>query len=394
MNYVKRIDRGDEPSPKGDFPPWLGTLRHDPFEALDVVADQPLRWIDDPHDVDGYWVATRFDDVKEILQDAETFSSIDSQIPFVQMADPLLPTETDPPDTQKLRAILMPHLTAKKAMEKIPRMEQVCRTIIGEFIRDGHCEFVEQFARVYPITIFVEMFGLPLDQREEFRTQANIFLHSAEHRADAWNKIRAIVTEQLEIKRDDPKEDLLSSIATSQFNGQPIDIVTATSVASTLFLGGLDTLPSNLAWSFRFLAQNPGHRRQLVENPSLIPQAVEEFLRAFAVASPLRRVTRNVQFHGANLVAGDRIFCSISAANRDKGVFGDEVDFERKVNPHLTFATGPHRCLGSHIARQEMIIALRIWHELIPDYRVPVDADFSYQGPVLAMANLPLEWGV
>lgn len=392
MNYIRRLERGPEPKPKGKFTPWLGSLDNDPFEALENVADQPLRWVDDANDVDGYWVATRFDDVKDILQDAETFSSIDSQIPFVQMADPLLPTETDPPDTQKLRAILMPHLTAKKAMERISRMEQVCSSIIDGIIAEGRCEFVEQFARIYPITIFIEMFGLPIERREEFRIHANVFLHSAEHRADAWSKVRAIVTEQLETKRGNPKDDLLSAIANAQVDGESIDLRTATSLASTLFLGGLDTLPSNLAWTFRFLAQNSEYRRRIVEDPSIIPAAAEEFLRVFAVASPLRRVTRDLEFHGANLVAGDRVFCSISAANRDREVFGIGVDFDRKVNPHLTFATGPHRCLGSHIARQEMVIALREWHKRIPDYRVAPDTDYAYQGPVLAMQRLTLEW--
>jgi cytochrome P450 len=395
MTYMKRVDRGgDEPVRKGNYISWLGPLGADPFAALDSLGPQPMFWAEEPGDVDGHWVATRFEDVRDILQDAETFSSVDSNVPYIQMDDPLLPTETDPPYTQKLRTLLMPLLTAKKVGALEPRMRDVCASIIEGFKADGHCDAVEQFSRIYPITIFIEFFGLAPERKEEFRRQANIFLHDAALRADAWAQIRAIVREQLISKRENPQDDLLSAIANGKLDGQQVDLTTAVSVASTVFLGGLDTLPSNISWSLRLLAGRPDLRRKLIEEPGVIPAAVEEFLRLYSVANPVRRVVRSMDFKGTNLVAGDRILCSIAAANRDPTAFGKDVDFERLVNPHLAFATGPHRCLGSHLARHELGVALEIWHSLIPDYRVPEGAVVEFSGPVFAIETLPLEWDV
>jgi cytochrome P450 len=394
MGYQKRSERGEEPAPKGKYIGFLGPLDQDPFAGIEALGQRPPFWVDDPNDVDGYWVATGFEDVRDILQDTDTFSSIEANIPFVMMPEPLLPTESDPPFTQKLRSLLMPHMTAKKVGVLDPRMREVCRGIIEGFKGDGKCDAVEQFSRVYPITIFIEFFGLPAGQKEEFRRQANIFLHFADQRFDAWMKIRAIVEEQIIAKRASPADDLLSAIATGRLDGELIDIKTAVNLASTVFVGGLDTLPSNIAWALRFLANNPQYRREIIENPGVVPGAVEEFLRLYSVANPMRRIMRDVVVSGANMLKGDRVLCSIAAANRDNSVFGDKAVFDRKSNPHLAFATGPHRCLGSHLTRHELAVALEIWHELIPDYRVSPDAQIHYQGPIFAMEGLPLEWSV
>lgn len=394
MTYQTHRSRGSEPLPKGTYIKFLGSLSEDPFAALDRLGQQPIFWVDEPNDVDGYWVATRFEDVRDIMQDAEAFSSTESHIPFIQLSHPLLPSETDPPYTQKLRAVLMPHLTAKKAATFEPRMREVCRAIIESFRGDGHCDVVEQFSRVYPITIFIELFGLPSEQKEDFRRQANIFLHDADQRADAWSRIRAIVEDEIVAKRTNPQDDLLSAIANGRIDGNLLDLPVAVGLASTVFLGGLDTLPSSISWSLRFLATHPEYRRQLLEQPNVIPGAVEELLRLYSVSSPLRRVARDMDYRGANLLAGDRILCSIPSADRDVATFGEKANFERDANPHLTFATGPHRCLGSHIARHEFCVALEVWHELIPNYRIPDDAKIQYSGPVFAIENLPMAWDV
>jgi cytochrome P450 len=392
MTYQARITRGAEPQPKGRYIEFNGVLSTDPFAALDALGQHPPFWVDDPNDVDGYWVATRFEDVRDILQDAETFSSIDSQIPFVQMAEPLLPTETDPPVTQKLRAVLMPLLTAKRIGALEHRMHEVARGIIEGFRGEGGCDVIERFSRVYPITIFLEFFGLPASRRVEFQRQAARFQHGTDERIEAWNGIRAIIAEQLELKRGRPGDDVLSAIANGRIDREPLDQKTAISVAATVFVGGLDTLPSVIGWSLRFLSQNPEYRRQIIEQPELIPGAAEEFLRLYSVANPMRRVRKTLEFRGANFVEGDRILCSTAAAGRDVAVFGDKADFGRKVNPHIAFATGPHRCLGSHLARHELAVALKVWHDLIPDYRVDPNVPVHYVGPVFAMDNLPLVW--
>ena len=394
MDFQKRDERGEAPHPTGAYFKFTGAMDSNPFAQIDRFVDQPIFWANDIGDVDGYWVATRYEDVKTILQDTEHFGSFGIQIPYNKLAEPMLPTETNPPQTQELRAMLMPLLTARKAAERAPRMEMLCREIIGGFRGDGHCELIAQFSRIYPTTVFLEMFGLPQERREEFRGHAEMFLHHPRQRPQAWEAIRGVIEETIVAKRGKEGDDLLTAIANGTVGGQPIDVRTAVNIGSTTFIGGLDTLPSNIGWSFKFLAQNPDYRQKIIENPALIPGAVEEFLRVFAVAPTVRSCHKDINYGGANMIAGDRILCSLPAANRDPHIFDDGISFERKVNPHMTFATGPHRCLGSHLARHELAVALRIWHEMIPHYRIPESTDLTYHGAVLAIDALPLEWDV
>jgi cytochrome P450 len=372
----------------------LGGCPEDPFEFYHEVGAVAPFWTEYPDDIDGYWVVTRYQDIRKVLQDTASFSSAEAFIPHIQMEHPLLPTELDPPDVNAFRGVLLPHMTAEKIDPLEPKMHVVARDIVSSFRDRGHCDVVRDFARVYPISIFVEFFGLPTERREEFRHQAETFLHSPSQRPQAWATIRGIVVEQLLAKRDDPQGDLLSVIANAQIGGELIDLDAATNLASTVFLGGLDTLPSNIAWSLRFLAQHPDARRQIVENPELTPDAVEEFLRYFSVANPMRRALRDVEVGGSLIRQNDRVFVLISNGDRDPGEFDDagSVRFDRETNRHLAFGGGPHRCLGSHLARHELVVALNEWHAQIPEYTIDDDAVPGYTGGVLAMSGLKLRW--
>jgi len=191
---------------------------------------------------------------------------------------------------------------------------------------------------------------------------------------------------------------MLNGVAHSRFDGEPIDMDVAVNLASTVFLGGLDTLPSNIAWTLRCLADHPAHRRQLVEDPSVVPAAVEEFFRVFpSVARYGATATRDINFHGVDIKAGDRVTTVLSLANLDSAVFDHptELDFDRTVKRHFAFSAGSHRCLGSHLARHELGVFLSEWHAAIPDYRIRPTAKITYTGgAVFALRNLPLEWDI
>ena len=379
-------------SPVGDFPQRNGPLSYDPYEAMLAIGHKPPFWVEDPNDVDGYWVVTRYEDVLEVLSNTEFFSSLRANIPYFQMEEPLIPTETDPPDTQKVRAILMPCLTARRTAALEPLMHEISSSIIAGFRDKGQCEVVRDFARLYPIAIFLKFFGLPTDRAEEFRKHAHTFLHAPN--TDSWAAIRAIVEEQLRIKREHPADDLLSAVANGKIDGKILDLPTAVNIASTVFLGGLDTLPSNIGWMLRHLANHPDARKQLIDDPSLIPGAVEEFLRLYSVANPVRSVKKDINFHGATMKAKDRIYVSVAMANQDPHEFSDGVNFSREVNRHLAFASGPHRCLGSHLSRHELGIAIEEWLKAIPDFRIQPGSQPTFQGPVFSMDSLRLEWDV
>jgi len=388
---------GPERSPVKQFTMLSGPQPEDPFEVYARVGSVQPFWTDSPSDVDGYWVVTRYADVRKVLRNPDgAFSSEEAFIPKISMPNPMLPTESDPPDTRKYRSILLSEMTPDKVDPLEPRMREVCAEIIDSFSDRGHCDVVTDFAREYPIRIFVEFFGLPPERREEFRNHAHTFLHSPPQRPTTWTAIRTIVAEELASKRRSPQRDLLSAIANGEIDGELIDMETATNIAATVFLGGLDTLPSNIAWSLRYLTTHPKLRSQLVEDPSLTPHAVEEFLRFFSVANPVRRAVRDVEVGGTLIRGGDRLFLVMGCADRDEAEFEDAgcVRFDRAVNRHIAFGAGGHRCLGSHLARHELVVALNGWHAKIPEYRMPKDATLSFNGGVLAIASLPLEWDV
>ena len=385
-----------ERSPVQQFTMLAGVQSEDPFEVYARVGCVPPFWTDNPNDVDGFWVVTRYSDVRAVLQDADSFSSVEAFIPKIAMPNPMLPTESDPPATRKYRSILLSEMTPEKIDPLEPRMHAVCAEIIDSFRDRGRCDVVTDFAREYPIRIFVEFFGLPPERREEFRGHAHTFLHSPPQRPTEWTAIRTIVKEELSVKRESPARDLLSAIANGQVDGELIDIETATNVAATVFLGGLDTLPSNIGWSLGFLATHPNMRGQLVEDLSVIPHVVEEFLRFYSVANPVRRASRDIEVGGSLIRQGDRLFLIAGRADRDDAEFEEAscVRFDRGVNRHLAFGAGAHRCLGSHLARHELAVALAEWHERIPEYRIPEDVELSFHGGVLAMGSLPLVWDV
>jgi cytochrome P450 len=366
-------------------------IEQDPFEWLLQVREADPFWTESDG---GMWLVTRYDQCREVQQDYRTFTHADS--PY-KLPDPLMPSDFDPPHQTKLRSIVLPLMTAERIDPLEPRMHDVCRELIDGFKDRGECDAIEEFARRYPIAIFGELFGLESDRLQEFRKLAETFLHVRESRAEAWVAIRSIIKSELEARRGAGRGDMLSGIANGQIDGEVVDIETATNLASTVFLGGLDTLPSNIGWTLRYLADNPDQRRRIVDDPSCVPGAVEEFFRRFpSVTRNPTRATRDVEFHGANIRKGDVVTTVLFLANCDSAVFDDPLtlDFGRAVNKHIAFSAGSHRCLGSHLARHELAVGLQEWHAAIPDYRI-IDRDkITYTGGVAGMRYLHPEWEV
>ena len=367
----------------------------DPFAALLEFAESEPFWCEDHG---GFWVFTRFDECRQIMQDARTFSHVGAGVPGYEMDYPLMPSDFDPPYQTKLRTVVLPLMTAAKIDPLEPKMHSVCRELIGRFKDRGECDVVEDFARRYPIAIFGDLFGLPVERREEFRILAETWLHDHSAKQASWTAIRTIVRAELEDRRRSPRDDMLNGISFGKIDGELIDIDVAVNLASTVFLGGLDTLPSNIGWTIRYLAEHPQARRRIIEDPGVIPRAVEEFFRVFpTVATTMRKATRDIDFHGVQIRAGDHVVGLVSVANQDRDEFDNpfELDFDRTSNRQMAFAVGAHRCLGSHLARHELGVALQEWNAAIPDYRVKPGAKITYTGSgPFAMRSLPLQWDV
>jgi cytochrome P450 len=181
------------------------------------------------------------------------------------------------------------------------------------------------------------------------------------------------------------------------FDDRPLTDAELLDMLTVLVLAGLDTTRATLGYLFWHLARNPDQRRRLVAEPELIPTAVEEALRYYPIVmGDGRKVTRDTEFHGVQLKRGDMVYALVAGANRDPRAYErpDEFLVDRKRNNHMGFANGPHRCLGMHLARREMQIAVQEWLRAIPDFHIATDAELRERGggAMMTLTSLPLAW--
>ena len=351
------------------------------------------------HDGRPGWMITRYEDVRAVFQDGETFSSKAGANfqGFIGETWDMIPLELDGERHQKYRILLNPLFSPGKVNAMEQGVRELAISLIEAFEAKGECEFLEDFARPYPISIFLKLMDLPLDMRTTFLAWEYQVLHATDMdvRRDGLKKIINYLRVAIEDRRKNLGDDLISFAIKARIDGEPISEDDIMGVVFILYIGGLDTVVASLGFMFKYLADNPDQRRKLVENPALIPDAIDEMLRAFSTVNSSRLVTRDIEFAGVQMKAGDRVFLGTIAANRDPLEFPDPetVNFERPVNRHLTFAAGPHRCIGSHLARRELKIAFEEWLKRIPDFSIkPASEMPAHAGGVWGIENLPLTW--
>jgi cytochrome P450 len=356
----------------------------------------------------GYWVFTRHDAVRDIYKTPEIFSS-ESITPWEP--NPIyrfVPTQVDAPDHIKYRRILNPWFSPPAMEAAAPMMREICRGYIEPLVPNGRCDFIGEFALLFPTAAFLTVIGVPISYTEQFAKWVDEFFGGfggdpagAEAMARALGEMRVFWTEQLDDRRGKPARegDLFSYLLNARFDDQPIDDEVLLDMCTVLTLAGLDTTRAELGYMFHHLALHPEHRRMLIDSPELVPLAVEETLRYYTIIfGDGRKVTRDVEFHGVQLTKGDMVYGLVSGANRDPRHWEDAEEFviDRKRYNHFGFASGPHRCLGMHLARREMAIAAQEWLSLIPDFELGSDAQLMERGggSMMALDRLPLRWEV
>ena len=356
----------------------------------------------------GYWVFTRHDAVKDIYKTPEIFSS-ESITPWEP--NPIyrfVPTQVDAPDHIKYRRILNPWFSPTAMESAAPMMREACRAFIEPLVAKGQCDFIGEFALLFPTAAFLTVIGVPISYTEQFAQWVDDFFGGfggdpagAEAMGRALSEMREFWTEQLDARRGKPQQpgDLFSYLLHQTFDDEPIDNEVLLDMCTVLTLAGLDTTRAELGYMFHHLAQHPEHRRQLIDNPEIVPLAVEETLRYYTIIfGDGRKVTRDVEFHGVQLRKGDMVYGLVSGANRDPRHWerADEFVIDRRKNNHFGFASGPHRCLGMHLARREMAIAVQEWLTVIPDFELASDAALLERGggAMMALDRLPLRWEV
>lgn len=353
-----------------------------PIEGLEYQATMrrifqanPARVLWTPHN-GGHWIVKTNQDVATVLSDNDHFSSRrimvtteDAQRP------PLVPLQLDPPHHAPYRALLQAALSPKAVGKLGDRARELSIELIEGFKRDGHCEFIGQFAQHLPIAIFMEIVGLPAEDRPFLTEVAETAMRgeTEEERNGAAGKLMMYGMTKVAERRANPGADLISTIVKAEVDGKPIDDFPLTGMILLLLLGGLDTVASTLGFYAQFLATHPEHRRKLVDNPDLIANANEELLRRFPIAILAREVKADFTLDGITMKQGDMVLAPTQMDGLDESKFADplNVDFDReKPGANSTFGGGVHRCVGSMLARTELRIFLEEWLKRIPDFAV------------------------
>ncbi len=341
--------------------------------------------------------------VDEAFRCPEIFSSNHSAADLGNIR-PLIPLQIDPPDHVRFRRLLDP-LFAPRQMAKLePQIAALVHRLVDRFVDRGECDLVSEFTIPLPSEVFLTMFGLPLEELDTFlamkdgiiRPPGATSAEQNEKRRTTAAEIYAYFEQILEQRARDPRDDLLSGFLTAEIDGQRLSREDIEDICFLLMIAGLDTVTASLDCFFSYLARNAPARDRLVEDPALIPAAVEEMLRfETPVAGVPRVAVADAELAGVPIHAGDQVMLILGAANVDEAEFAAAmtVDFGRGANRHLAFGGGIHRCLGSHLARQELRVALREFHTRIPDYRLAPDADLRYTAGIRSLASLPLVFG-
>ncbi|HUO91208.1 MAG TPA: cytochrome P450 [Rhizomicrobium sp.] len=330
-------------------------------------ANDPVHFQEEPGGP-GYYAVTRYQDVYDVDRNFQAFSSE----PTIMIQDPLAQQNfgpykmmlmMDPPQHTAFRRLIRQEFTVPAAAERTPRMRQLARQIVDEVIERGECDFVSQVAGEMPSYVIAELMGMPLDDgRELYKLTEAIHTTAggspSPEGMGAVGKMFEYGRGLIEEKRARPKDDLATKLLQAEVEGRRLDDIEFLLFFLLLIDAGGDTTRNLLSAGMLALLENPDQHRWLMEDlPGRLPPAREELLRwCSPVIYMRRRATHDVELAGRKLHEGDKVVMYFGAANRDPAKFGhaDRLDLTRTPNEHIAFGTGPHGCLGQHIARIEI----------------------------------------
>lgn len=362
----------------------------------------------------GFWFVTSYDAVAQIARDGDTFAhkyepnaadGVDYQgvmgVPRPEGQPALGIGEVDGPYHQALRRALAPFFSPGPVQKMRPFVEQSAHWFLDQRIGDGQMDLVLDYASPVPAILTMRLMGLPYDN---WQLYANLF-HSvlavaqdSHEYAKAIAEVPAMMDGLLKfaaIRRAEPRDDLTSFLVQFEFDGKRLDDAQVLDILWNLIGGGVDTTTSQTALSLLHLGTHPNLRQQLIDHPELYRTGTDEFLRYFSVNQQLSRTaTRDVVVGGQHLRRNDQVIISWLAANHDEHEFErpDEILLDRLPNRHVAFGLGPHRCIGSHLARAMFEVMVQAVLDRIPDYQVDVDGVHEYLGnpTMTGLGRLPV----
>jgi cytochrome P450 len=358
----------------------------------------------------GFFLIGGHEEALQVAQDAETFpQSLRSLSTGERSPFELVPETLNGPIHTKWRRVLGSYFSPGKIAQWDDRIRARANLLIDGFIDRGECDFTADFALRYPTGIFLEFMGLPVDQLEDLLKWETAILHpDYTDGPDAVATMQAaqgevtqyfmqIIAERRAMPRDQRPAGLVTEALDWKIDGEAVTDTDLLSFYLLMFMAGLDTVTAELGYGFLHLASHPVDRQRLVDQPELIPNATEELLRLYPIVNTPREAAHDTEIAGCPVAKGEMVIISYPSAGRDETKYPDSLtaDFDRVDLSHLTFGAGPHRCLGSHLARHELTIAYQEWHKRIPEYRLDDrEASTEAAGGMMTLNSLPLRWDV
>jgi cytochrome P450 len=385
--------------------PGLIARGHD--RAIEVAKEAPeIFWT--PRQ-GGHWMIKGHKAVFAASRDTDSFSN--SPFSYDEMQEiikslpadypkPLIPTPItlDAPHHGTFRMPLQ-RAFSPKAMKAISDdIRTLAISLIEEFKPLGGCEFMAAIAEPLPVTVFLKMFGLPIERQAEYRVLVKQHLAATDSNPSAvqerLRKVAAAMHDTIMERKDNPQDDIISMLWAAEFNGEPATINDMENYCVMIFVAGLDTVMNGMGLGALHLANNPQLQAELKADPSKVPSATEEILRRYTFTLPPRFVAKDMAFQGVTMKKGEKAVLLLPTADLDESEYDSPEEFKlARENVHIAFGAGPHRCLGSHLARVELNILYEEMVKRLPEFKLDPSKAVQYHGgPVWGPESLHLVW--
>ncbi len=350
----------------------------------------------------GVYLPLTYQAVKAISYDTEHFSSRRVVVRDVrpEQVIPSPPITSDPPEHKSAKQPLLPPFAPDAVKKLAPKTRAICNRLIDEFMAEGRCDAAAQYTKHIPVKVIAHMLGIPEEDSGLFIQWIHEILELGIKDdallMKALGEMTAYFADYIEERKRIPGDDLITTMMNAKRDGQPLSDAHVLGTLRLILIAGIDTTWSAIGASLWHLAMAPQDRERLLAEPDLLPSAIEEFLRAYAPVTMAREVMKDTTICGCPVKAGNMVLLSFPSANRDPAVFpdADKVIIDRKENPHAAFGLGIHRCVGSHLARMEMTVAVDEWLKRIPNFRLDPALPVRWsEGTIRGPRQLPLLFG-
>jgi len=350
-------------------------------------------------------VLTRKAEIDEVFRHPEIFSS-NADAVDLKNRRPMIPLQIDPPEHKKYRKLLDPIFAPRQMALIEGSVTETVNGLIDGFIDKGEIDFATEFSIPFPSQVFLTLFGLPYEELPRFLKMKDGVIRpevvtgsrfnspvANAYQQETADSIYDYFNEILDLREQKRESDILSRFLDAEVEGEKLTRDDILDICFLFLIAGLDTVTATLDCMFAYLAAHPDRRQQIIDDPGIIPAAIEELLRWETPVMAVARVAvADTEMAGCPIRKGDNVMVMIGSMNTDEADLpdADQVRFDREVNRHVAFGGGVHRCLGSHLARQELRVALREWHRRIPEYSVADGHVLKYTGGIRSIDYFPM----